>query len=75
MIEKLQRNLRMIAFAWRIGAALWDKLVLTRLLTRHILVNRGWAAFTGEVTDDSGRVQRAGVYRSSAGQRHGHHHL
>lgn len=48
-MEKLQRNLRMIAFAWQIGAALRDKLVLMRLLTRHILVNRGWAHFTGEV--------------------------
>ena len=54
MIEKLQRNLRMIAFAWRIGAALRDKLVLMRLLTRHILVNRGWAHFTGEVTTIQG---------------------
>ena len=50
MIEKLQRNLRMVAFAWRIGAALRDKLVLMRLLTRHILVNRGWDRFTGEVS-------------------------
>lgn len=50
MIEKLQRNLRMVAFAWRIGAALRDKLVLMRLLTRHILVNRGWARFTSEVS-------------------------
>jgi len=28
MREKLQSNLRMAAFAWRIGAALRDRLVL-----------------------------------------------
>ncbi len=41
MREKLQSNLRMAAFAWRIGAALRDRLFLLYLLTKHILVNRG----------------------------------
>lgn len=57
MLEKLQRNLRMIAFAWRIGAALRDKLSLMRLLTKHIAVNRGWGRFTGEVTEIHGCFQ------------------
>ena len=33
------------------GAALRDRLVLLYLLTKHILVNRGWAGFTSEVIE------------------------
>lgn len=49
MLEKIQRNLRMLAFAARTGAGLQDKLTLAGMLTKHIAVHRGWSAFTSEV--------------------------
>lgn len=50
MIKKLQRNARNLAFAFRTGVTLRDKLILAWMLVKHIAVNRRWMTFSGKPT-------------------------
>ncbi len=49
MTGKIGRHLHALAFGWRMGAELRDKLTLMWLLSRHIPANRGWIHYTSDV--------------------------